>query len=243
MAKPTPNYLLKTLIWPVVVLVIAAAVLYLKPWQQKPIETVSVAAAGVAKATPNIAKITATIDSKNPNIDQARKETQAKAGIIVDKLKVIGVDEKDIKTNNVSAGGSYEVMIYSPVQNTNQFTESFEITLHDFNKADQVLQTLTQNGATNLYGPNLTIDESNLESAKSQARQNAVENAKKKAQELAGATGRKIGKVVKIAEQGDYAYPRPLMAVGGTDLKEKAATIQPGQNEVTITLQVDFSLN
>lgn len=233
-----------TAIWAIVVLAIAFGAFYLKPWQTKPERTISVNAVGIAKSIPNVAKITATVETKNPNIDLARQLNETKVSTIIDKLKSAGIDEKDIKTQNISAGQSYEptTLIYPPRPNTNSFSTSLEITIRNFDIADSIIQTLTQNGATNLYGPNLTVDDEKLDLAKSDARKKAVENAKVKAQELASASGRKIGKAVKIQEQGDFAYPIPMMAIGGADLREKASSIQPGQDEISINVQVDFEL-
>lgn len=233
-------------IWAIVVLLIAFGAFYLKPWQTKPGQTISVTAIGTAKTTPNVAKVTATVETKNPNIDLARQLNETKVAAIVEKLKGAGIDQKDIKTQNISAGQAYEpeIMIYPPQPrpNTNSFSTSLEVTIRNFDNTDSILQTLTQNGATNLYGPNLTVDDEKLDMAKSEARKKAVENAKTKAEELASASGRKIGRAVKIQEQGDYAYPVPMMAVGGADLREKASQIQPGQDEVSINVQVDFEL-
>ena len=117
-----------------------------------------------------------------------------------------------------------------------------EITIRNFDIADEVLATLTQNGATNLYGPNLTLDEAAQEEAKSKAREDAVSSARKKAEELAKLSGRKLGKAVKIQEEGDVIYPQPLYAQSELDLKQKASQIQPGQNEVSVNLAVDFEL-
>lgn len=254
-----PKINLNSVIWPIVVLIIAFGAFYLKPWQTKPQETISTMAEGKADATPNVAKITATIESKNPNIDKARAENEQKVSAIVAKLTEIGVEEKDIKTQNISAGPGYEiqseqapdnlpdgsqVQIYPhPARpNTNTFSTSLEITIRDFDLTDKILTTLTQNGLTNLYGPQLTVSDENLEEAKTKARENAVINAKKKATELAKASGRKIGKVVKISENSDFGYPIPIMARGAAELAQKAAQIQPGQNQVTISLAVDFEL-
>lgn len=240
---------LSPIIWPLVVVVIAFGAFWLKPWQTKPAETISVTAQGTADAVPNVGKITATIESKNPDIDQARAENEAKVSTVVAKLKELGIEEKDIKTQNLSAGQGYsggpEIMIYPapPKPNTNVFSTSLEITIRDFSKSDAVFAALTQNGLTSLYGPALTVSDEKLEEAKSKARENAVESAKKKAQELAKASDRKVGKVVKIAEQGDYGYPIPMIATSSRDLTEKASQIQPGQNQVTINLSVDFALD
>lgn len=250
-----PKINFTSLVWPLVVLIIAFGAFYLKPWQAKPAETISVSAQGKTEVVPNVAKITATIESKNANIDTARAENEKKVSQIVTRLKELGIEEKDIKTQSLSAGQAYpddvppagrqvQTMMYPapPRPTTNAFSTSLEITIRDFKKSDAAISTLTQNGATNLYGPQLTISDDKTEEAKSKARENAMENARKKAIELATASGRKLGKTVNITEQGDYGYPVPMMAKSGADLETRASQIQPGQNEVTINLLVDFSL-
>ena len=238
-----PKINLTSILWPFAILIIALSAFYLKPWQTKPAETISVSAEGKSQVTPNIAKITATIESKNINLDEARRQNEIKVSTIINKLKELGIEKKDIKTQNISAGPGGEIQIYPPRRpDTNAFSTSLEVTLRNFEIADETLATLTQNGATNLYGPNLTLDEKAQEDAKAKARENAVEAARKKAQQLAKLSERRLGKAVKIQEQQDIIFPQPLIATGEFDLKRKASQIQPGQNEVTINLLVDFSL-
>lgn len=238
-----------SLIWPIVVLLIAFGAFFLKPWQTTQQETISVSAEGKIDVTPNVGKITATVESKNPNIELARSENQTKISTVVTALKDLGIEEKDIKTQNLSAGQGYsgaaETLIYPapPRPDTNVFSTSLEITIRNFENTDSILSTLTKNGLTNLYGPQLTVDDQTLEEAKSKAREDAVSNAKEKAKQLAQASGRDVGKVVKIAEGGDFGYPVPMMATSSRDLAEKASSIQLGQNQVTVNLSVDFALD
>lgn len=235
------------IIWPLTALLIVFGAFILKPWQTANKETVTVTADGKTETAPDIAAITATVESQNPNIDLARQETDKKVSTIVDELKALGIEEKDIKTQNISAGQSYgapEIMIYPPRKpNTNQYSVSLEVKIRDFTKADESLASLTKNGATNLYGPSLTLSDEKKEEAKSKARENAVTSARKKAQQLAQASGRDLGKVTNITEMGDFGYPVPLVARGEADLQQKAQTIQPGQDQVTINLQVEFELD
>ena len=237
---------LNNILWPIVILLIALAAFYLKPWQTKSTETISVSAEGTADATPNVAQITANIESRNQNLDTARAHNEQKVTEIINRLKEIGVDEKDIKTQAISGSSGYEIQtqIYPqpPRPNTNIFSTSLEITLRNFDLADEVLQVLTQNGATNLYGPNLTLDDTAQETAKSQARQKAVESARKKAEELAELSQRKLGKTTNITEQGEPIYPTPIFAQSESDLKQRASQITPGQNEVVVSLSVEFEL-
>lgn len=233
----------QSLIWPVVVLIVVFGAFLFKPWQTKPQETISVQSSGEAQVTPNIAKISASIKSENKDLDKAREENERKIEKSVARLKDLGVWEKDIKTQHISAGQTYELQIFPPRRvPTNQFTTTLEITVRNFESADEVIATLTQNGAADLYGPNLTVSEESLESAKTQAREKAVDSARQKAEELAKLSRRKLGKVVTIKEQGDFQVPPPIIAYSEADLRQKASLIQPGQNEVSISLQVDFSL-
>src|SRR3990170_5094542 len=96
------------LIWPLVVLAIAFGAFYFKPWQTKPTETISVTAEGKAQTAPNVATITATVETQNKNLDEARAQNKQKVSTIVSKIKELGIEERDIKTQNISAGQSYE---------------------------------------------------------------------------------------------------------------------------------------
>lgn len=234
-----------SVLWPAVILVVALALIMAKPWQTKTEQTVSVSATGTTQTTPSIAKISATIESKNPNLDTARAENEKKTSTIITALQALGIETKDIKTEYISAGQGYETqtLIYPQrPTTTNQQTTTLQITVRNLDNSDEVIQTLTQNGATNLYGPNLTVDDDALEQAKARARDDAVANARLKAKQLTDASGRKLGKVVKIQEMGDFSYPIPMLAQTEVDLKRQASQIQPGQSDVTITIQVDFSL-
>ena len=236
----------QTWLWPVIVLAIFFGAFYFKPWQAKVAQSISVMAEGKADAVPDIAKITATIESNNPNLDTARSQNEKKVSKVISALQNLGIGEKDIKTQNISAAPGYEeqTLIYPapPRPNTKKFSTTLEITVRNFDKADQIISTLTQNGASNLYGPQLTLSDEKLETAKSQAREKAVGNALLKAEQLARASKRKVGKAVKITEQENFGYPQPLIAESSMDLKQKVSQILPGQNEVTVSITVDYAL-
>lgn len=241
------------IVWALVILAITFGAFILKPWQSKE-ETISVSSSGKSQATPNIAKISATVSTNNDNLNLARQQNGEKVNNLISALKDLGIAEKDIKTQYISGGETYEIQseparpdiqIYPAPggKQTNQISATFEVTIRDFTTADEIIAALTQNGATNIYGPNLTVDDETLENAKSEARKNAVENARKKAQELASELGEDIGDVVKVSEQGDYGIPVPIFAQSETDLKSRSSQIQPGENEVTVSIQVEFELD
>lgn len=238
--------LLQSVLWPVVVLLVVFAAFYFKPWQTKTLETVSVSAEGRAEARPDVAQFTANVSTDNKNLDAARSQNEQKVSAIVTKLRELGIQERDIKTENVSGAPGYEpqTLIYPapPRPSTNTFSATLSVKVRDFEISDETLAVLTAGGAENIYGPSLTLSDEAKEAAKSKAREAAVSEAKKKAEELAKLSNRRIGKATSIKESGEPIYPVPLMAASEADLKEKASQIQPGSTSVTVNLAVDFSL-
>src|SRR3989344_2413278 len=248
------------IVWALVILTIALAAFIFKPWQNKTQDTISVSATGKSQIAPNIAKLSATVSTSNDDLDLARKQNEEKVTSLINALKDLGVDQKDIQTQYISGGETYEIQsepsrpdnlpdgsqiqIYPPPtgKQTNQISTTFEVTIRDFTIADEVVAAFTKNGAANIYGPQLTVDDQTLERAKSQARKDAVANARNKASDLAGELGKKVGDATSVVEQGDFGVPIPLIAISETELQQKASQIQPGENEVTVTIQVEFEL-
>ena len=95
------------LAWPVVILIIALGAFILKPWQNKTPETITVSAQGKTQVAPDVAKLTATIETQNNNLDTARSQNQQKVSALVDKLKSLGIEEKDIKTEGYNSYPKY----------------------------------------------------------------------------------------------------------------------------------------
>lgn len=236
----------QSVLWPVVVLLVAFSAFYFKPWQTKTLETVSVTAEGRAETAPDIAQFTANVSTNNANLDIARNQNEQRVSAIVIKLKELGIDERDIKTESISGAPGYEpqTLIYPvpPRPNTNTFSTTLSARVRNFEISDETLAVFTSGGAENIYGPSLTLSDEAKEAAKSKAREAAVSEAKKKAEELAKLSNRRIGKATSIKESGEPIYPVPLMAASEADLKEKASQIQPGSTSVTVNLAVDFSL-
>lgn len=237
---------LNLIIWPATILLIFLGLVYFRPWQTVRVETVTVSAHGVTKTTPDVAQITATVESTNQDINTARAQNQEKVEVIITTLKNLGIDEKNIKTQNISAGPGFDtqIEIYPPPPrpNTNQFSTSLEITVENFDIVDETIEVLTANGASNLYGPNLTLSEKSKKQAEKQAREEAVESAREKAEELAKLSGRKLGEVVNIQEQGGVGFPQPIPLRAEADFDQTVSQIAPGQNEVTINISAEFEL-
>lgn len=108
----------------------------------------------------------------------------------------------------------------------------------DVEDAPALIDAAAAAGANQVSGPGLSS--SNAEALYRQALGKSVDEARARAEVLAKAAGRTLGAITSIVESGAAPPPGPLY-----DRAEAAASstpIVPGQQEITATVSVTFSL-
>jgi len=202
------------------------------------LRTLSVNGSAKVVLTPDVAYISVGVHSENEDANQAVSDNNAKAQQIMDALSAQGIDPLDIQTSNFSI---YPSQKYD--ENGNQTGVTFmvdntvTVTLRDLAKVGETLSAAVSAGANNIYG--IQFDLLDKTAALSNARQVAVADARKQADELAQAAGVAIGEVQSINFYN--AYPTPVMdGKGGVAMYETAVSVpvSPGQ----MTIQVDVNI-
>jgi uncharacterized protein YggE len=107
------------------------------------------------------------------------------------------------------------------------------------------LKVLAENKADNINGPNMFVDK--REEIEEDLRAEAIEDAKEKAEELAGELEVKLSKIVGFSESGSRNYSvRPMykMAVmaDAAAPEIEAPEINPGQEKITKTVSITFQI-
>lgn len=215
-----------------------------QPWKINS-RTVQTVGEGKIKATPDVAKIQGSVEVKKTTADEAKTVTMSTMSKIVDAVKLAGIEEKDIVTDNVST--SPNMTYINNTSSTDGYIGriSITVTVRDLTKATSIVDLITKNGGTGIYGPSLTFSDEKYADLKQQAQTAAVVDARSKADLMAKAGGSKVGKVVNIAE-GNYSSNQPIYA---SDMMLSTATgggsssaIQAGESEVTASVSVTFGL-
>lgn len=120
--------------------------------------------------------------------------------------------------------------------------QSLVVKVRDLSKAGEVLSAVVDRGANNVYGPSFTIDD--ISALQDQARAEAIAKAKAKAEATAAAGGFKLGKLLSINE--GYYMPQLMyaegMGGGAAMSKDAAPNIEPGSQEVTITVMLVYEI-
>lgn len=116
-------------------------------------------------------------------------------------------------------------------------SNTIEITLHDVSKASGLTDILNK-GATNVYGPNLTVDPNN-QTTGNDLLAKAIQDARTKAEAMAKAGNQTVGKMINVVEGGN-SYPVPYLSAAS--LKDTSAPIQPGTSNLYKSVTVTFEI-
>jgi uncharacterized protein len=205
--------------------------------------TVTVSGHGSVSLPPDTASIVLGVDVTKPTLTEAQSVAADQMNAIIKVLKDAGIEDKDIQTVNYSV---YVQQKYddngTPEGITGfQVTNQVNVIVRDVDKVGDLLDAVVDAGANNIYGINFYIDDTT--GPASQARKLAVEDATKKAQELADAAGLTLGRVVSISESSSSTPPP--MPYASADSMQKAGgstPVQTGSTEVSIDVSMTFEL-
>lgn len=233
------------------ILAVFLAAAYFFPWQKinwgkvslAPAETVTVLGSAKQAQQSQIAIFNAGVNVVSDNKQAATDEVNQKINALTKAVKDFGVKDADIKTQNLNVYQREETYYEEGRQKSRpgQWTVSttIEIKLRDVQKASALADLLTQSGATNVYGPNFSVDQP--EQADNTLLDAAIKNAQEKAGVMARAGNKKLGKILSISEgyQGGTVIP----ALKGMGAGGGGADLQPGSQTLEKTVSVTFELN
>lgn len=240
-----------------------------KSFSQQDTRTFAVAGKGEIDVQATKATITGEFiaDSENrENASEAREKLTATTKNVFVELKKIGVEEKDIKTENVSTNAKYDYC-YNYAQNTrialpeycktnpndpkvigHTASQNFTISIKDNKElVEKVLGLLPSLGARNTYGPNWEVDN---ETAVQQARELAVQEAKAKAEGIAKSLGMRLGEVQYYSEDQGGGQPYPVMYAKDMAVSARAemapaynpVPVSEGTDKVVVNVNITYEL-
>lgn len=208
--------------------------------------TFEVIGTGKVSTIPKDAKISFTVEQKGTTQQEAKNAANKIQNQAVLNLVTLGISKANIKTNSISVNPNYEIeegspqsLIYPPgrqVQNgyVASISTSVKGSISQINKSVDALSSL----GANVGG--VEYVSANKEELTQQAQAKAIEDAKRKAQNIARAAGFRLGKIVTV-RNADEQYPQPYEA----DMAFKAApetqtNLEPGQTEVSARMGVTY---
>ncbi len=216
--------------------------------------TISITGEGEVFAVADIATFTYTVSADAASVTEAQNTVTNKMNAILDAVKGLGVEEKDITTSNYSVYPKYTYKPgvcssnYCPPGNQvpDGFTVSHDVTIkvRKVDDAGKVLAAVGEKGATNVSGISFTTDDPTA--LQGEARAKAIEDAKTKAKALADDLDIRLVRIVSYSDNSGN-YPMPMydklqLTAGEASVRNVAPTLPVGQNKIISNVTVEYEI-
>jgi uncharacterized protein YggE len=202
---------------------------------------ISVTGIGEVDVTPDLAILNLGVLVQMDSLSQAQQQAASSMNAIMNVLTGFSIADKDIHTAGYSIepvwvwkDGEYIFSGYKVVNN-------ISVKLRDMDKAGEVIDAAVEAGGEYVVvsGINFTVDDP--KSYYTEARTEAMANAKEKANQLAKSAGVKVGVPISIAESNYYeSRESSAFFVGASD--GNTTSISPGELTITVTVNVVYTI-
>jgi len=205
-------------------------------------KTISVSGIGTVSMTPDIGWFTASVVTQAGTAAEAEQQNNDAMAKVISALMNAGIAEKDLETTDFSLSSIYQeakepgkmpILVGYSVRHT------IRVTVNDVKLVGKMLDLAISNGANEMGGVYFGLSNAKAEQAQTEALGLAVKDASNKARAIADAMGTSL--VGPVSVSLGYYY-EPVRA----DYKQAEASqvsIQPGQLQYTINVQIVYTFN
>ncbi len=201
---------------------------------------------GEAKVSgaPDLATVMFSVESKGKTMPETQTKNAETANTLLAKVKALGIATADMQTSHYN---SYQNFTYDANKKANVpdgwvVTQQVTVKVRNTSMVSKVLETVGQNGATNISGPNFTLDDQS--GLKAKARMKAIEDANNKAKELAQTLGVRFEQIIGYNEYVDQPGS-PIMYAKAMDVGGSGSTtpeVASGSTELTLHVTITYKL-
>jgi len=209
-------------------------------------EGLAVVGTGTANAEPEVARITFGVELRGDDPATLVDEGAEKIDRAVAAAQEMGVADEDVRTTGYSL---WVENVYDPEKGVPtgeviyHLSHYVKLTLRDLDVVGELLATVVEAGANTISEVSFTVEDP--EALVEQARQQALEDAGARAQQMAEGLGIALGKPISVAETGG-GFPVPVergIGGGGMVMEEVAApSISPGAFSVSVSVQIVYEI-
>lgn len=208
------------------------------------VPVLSVSGEGTATAVPDRAVINIGVQSFKTDAALAQQDNARKSNQVQQAILALGIEAKDIQTQNYSFNPSYvrdEVTKENRIEGYN-VNNTVVVVVNDVSKVGKVVDTALANGANKISSLRFSVK--NSEPLRKQALQNAIKDAKSKADIIADGLGMKVVGIRSVNESvgmistRDFSNAKMLMAVGS----DASTPVAAGTLELDANINIEYIL-
>lgn len=199
-------------------------------------KTVTVSGEATIAVAPDTAVIRIGVTSQGKTAREASDANAHKMTTVLGAIKDSGIPDRDVQTSRLTLQPQYDPNKAGPARLLGfQVTNQVTVKIREIDKLPGILDKAIGAGANEMSGIEFIVSEQSK--LLDQARDEAIADARRKAELYAKAAGAKLGPVTAIAEEGVPNPPRPIAA-----LRAGAVPVAPGERELRAVVTVSYEL-
>ena len=227
-------------------LAVAAAALLAVPAlaQTAPPAAISVTGEANVSVAPDLAQIDGGVTTDAKTAREASDANNAAMGKVLLALKGAGIEEKDYQTSRLSLRPQYAQT--QPGQTSQPVIAGYIasnrvlIRVRDIARVSSVIDALVTAGANNIGNINFMVSQASK--LLDDAREQAIADARRKAQIYAKAANVTLGTALRISEDSSSG-PRPFVRAGAmNDMPRPSAPVAQGEETLSVTVRVSWAI-
>jgi uncharacterized protein YggE len=247
---------------------IVSATTYSRSIEPSSYRSFSVSGEGTAYGIPDVATFSVGVTTEGgTDLGALQEENTVKVNDIIAFLKENGVAKEDITTSSYNVSPRYQTYncSLSPLEELKYRVEGVvmsetcppadivgytisqrvSVKARDFEVVGTLLSGVVDAGANTVSSLSFKIDDS--DAVESEARAEAIEKARAKAEAVAQAGGFSVGRILDIYESSiypryDYAYAEDSSGFGKGGDMVVAPTIEAGSEEINVNVNIRFEI-
>jgi len=204
--------------------------------------TISVTGSGQAGAQPDVAVVRLGARTDADTAQEALSENNRQMQALLNALTGAGVPDENIQTSFVQlqprynqptgdAADQLELIGYTAIN-------IVQVRLEDIDRLGEVLDAAVNAGGNTIEGIHFEL--SDPSSLYAEAMEEALEDARLKAEQLADLAGVELGEIVSISE--GFNNPIPFAGGGALNQVQADVVVAPGMQSIFVQLQVTWEL-
>lgn len=205
-------------------------------------DTITVTGFGEATGSPDLANIQLGVTVSEASISDAMEQSNQVMERITQAVVALGVAPEDVQTSNFSVWPEdrFDPETGTPSQRVYRVENTIGVKVRQVNRVPDIIEAAIENGANNLYGLNFSIEDQSELAV--EARDDAVADARVRAQQLAEQIGVTLGDARIVTEVSDGGiFPMVEMAALGLG-GGGGPPISEGRVTVSVRVNVTYSI-
>ena len=200
--------------------------------------TLSVSGSAEKSTAPDTASLSIGVVVQTSTAQKASDGNAVLMGAVIKELKNLGLEDKDIQTSMLSIQPVYK---YNGARTIDSYSASnnVRVTTEKLDMVSEIIDRSTAAGANQIGGVSFSVSEEKQKELRDELLAEAVKDASSKANILAeNLDVRIVG--VKSSSISERGFPQQFLEVAAFAEERAATPIQPGEIDVSLSVQVTY---